>query len=157
MQVIREARLTTHVHCIGEEVAGICDQEDEAALNLRVSSDMGEFQEQARSNANAQSDEYTTEEDKQEHPNGLEQAYDSQLARISSRPVPLCGLEQDDRNRVVQNRLPEDYGVQLWVHLICVENGQDCNRVGSAERCAYTEGFDEADIQTFKWDPRPEP
>jgi hypothetical protein len=62
----RRAQLTRHLDAIGEEVAGICDENDEAALNLGRSSDVGEFEAEGRNNSNDNSNDQASEEYKQE-------------------------------------------------------------------------------------------
>ena len=45
-------------------------------------------------------------------------------------------LVHDDTDRVVQQTLAQDNGVQLWVHLVLIENGEDGHWVRGRKRRA---------------------
>lgn len=68
--------LTTHVYCIGEEVAAVCNQDDKAAFDFRVSPHVGEFEHQARSQPDCQTDDQRPEKDTQEDADTFKEAQD---------------------------------------------------------------------------------
>lgn len=68
-----QGRLTTHMQGVGEEVARVCYQEDETALDLWVSSNMRQLEQQTCCNADYNANEKTDTEDDQEDSNRLEQ------------------------------------------------------------------------------------
>ena len=62
-------KLTTHVNRIGEKVASVSDQEYQTTLDLRISPDMSEFEQQTGCNSNHDSDRQATKEDQHEDAN----------------------------------------------------------------------------------------
>jgi hypothetical protein len=60
--------------------------------------------------------------------------------------VLLSSLEQDNSNSVVEDRLSEDDGIELWVDFISVEDGKDGDRIGGGESCADRDGLDKGDV-----------
>lgn len=71
--------------------------------------------------------------------------------------VPLRSLEQHNGNRIVQDALTKDDGVELWVDLVGIENGQNGDRVCGRERCAHRHGFDKGYVEPFQRYPCPQP
>lgn len=119
---------------VGKEVGGVCNQDDEAALDLGVSPDMRELQEQTCAQADQETNEQTAKEDEQKHPDTLKQAQNGELAGGGALPVLLRGLEQHDGDRIVQDTLAEDDGVQLWVDFVGIEDCQDGDRIRGRQR-----------------------
>ena len=148
---------TTHVNRVGKEVAGISDQENQATLDLWISSHVSELEQQTGRNSNHDSDRQAAKEDQHEDANGLEQTQNGQFASLRARLVLLRRLEQHDRDSIVQDGFSKDDGVKFRVDLVCVEDGQDCYGIGSAQGCANAHGFDETDVQTLQGDAGPEP
>jgi hypothetical protein len=62
-------KLTTHMNRIGKEVAGVSDQEDQTTLDLWISPDVSEFEQQTGRNSNHDSDRQATKEDQHEDAN----------------------------------------------------------------------------------------
>lgn len=60
------------MNCIGEEVACICDQENQTALDLRISPHVCKFQQQTCPDSHHDTNQETTEEHQHEHADGLE-------------------------------------------------------------------------------------
>jgi hypothetical protein len=150
-------KLTTHVNRVGEEVAGVRDQENQATLNLRIPSHVSEFKQQTGCNPNHNADRQAAKEDQHEDANGLEQTQDRQFASIRARLVLLRRLEQHNRNSIVQDGFSKDDGVKFRVDFVRVEDGQDCYRIGGAQSCTNAHCFDETDVQALQGDARPEP
>jgi hypothetical protein len=157
MDAAIHSKLTTHVNRIGEEVAGVSDQEDQATLDLWVSPDVSEFEQQTGRDANHNSDRQAAKEDQHEDTDGLEQTQNGQFAGIRARLVLLRRLKQHNRNSIVQDGLSKDDRVKFRVNFIRVEDGQDCYRIGGAQCCANAHCFDETDVQALQGDARPEP
>jgi hypothetical protein len=122
-------QLTTHVNGIGEKVRCVCDQNDQATLNLGISSDVCKLQQQARSQTEDDTNHQAAKENQQEDADRFKQAQDCQFSCRLSCFVFLCRLEENDRNCVVQDTLAEDDGVELRVDFVGVENGEDGDRV----------------------------
>ena len=99
------------MHSVGKEVAGVSDQKDQTALDFGEASNVSILQHESAADTNNHTDEKTAKEYEQEDAYGLEQAEDVQIAFGSSFFVPLCSLEQDDSNGIVQDRLAKDNGV----------------------------------------------
>lgn len=72
---------------------------------------------------------------------------------LSARQQPgrdYHSLVHDDRDRVVQDTLPKDDRVQLRVHLVCVEDGENSDGIGSRERRSENEAFEQGEFQSLK-------
>lgn len=119
---------------IGKEVGGVCNQNDEAALNLGISPDVRELQKKTCAQADQEPNEQTAKEDEQKHPDTLKQAQNGELAGRGALPILLCGLEQHDRDRIIEDTLAEDDGVKLWVDFVGVEDCQDGDRIRGRQR-----------------------
>jgi hypothetical protein len=88
------------------------------------------------------------EEDAEEDAKGLKQAdYAKCLGTIF---VLLSGLEKDDGDGVVEDGLSEDECVQLWFHLVCVEDGKNGDGVGGRQSSANRHGLDEVDLEAIE-------
>ena len=99
------------MHSVRKEVAGVSDQKDQTALDFGEASNVGILQHESAADANNHPDKKTAEKYEQEDAYGLEQAEDVQVAFGSSFFIPLCSLEQDDSNGIVQDRLAKDDSV----------------------------------------------
>jgi len=148
----RMARLTTHMDSISKEVGSISDQDDQAALNLWLPSDVGELEQQARRQSDQKPDDERTEENEQEDSDRLEQTQNRQLAGRCTLAVFLRRLKQNDRNSVVQDGFAEDDGVQFGVDLVSVEDGQNCHRIRRREGRTNRHGLHKGYLQTLEWD-----
>ena len=69
MDSVISIELTTHVNGIGEEVASVSDQKDQTTLDLWISSDVSELEQQTGCNSNHDSDRQATKEDQHEDAN----------------------------------------------------------------------------------------
>ena len=90
-----------------EEIARIRNKHDEARLDLRIPPHECVFQGKRRTNADQDSNEQTSEENKQEDTDSFEETDDAEIGYLSSL-VTLRGLEKHDGDSVVQDRLPKD-------------------------------------------------
>ena len=149
-------QLTRHVDSVREEVARICNKYNETALDLGETSDKGILEQQTRANADDQANHQTAKEDKQEDTDTLKETQDGQMTLGSTLPVLLSSLEENNGNSVIEDRLSEDDGVELWVNFVGVEDGKDCDGIGSGERCADRDGLDKGDVQTLERDAGPD-
>jgi hypothetical protein len=50
-------------------------------------------------------------------------------ASATSTEVYMYSLVHDDRYCVVEDTFPKNYGIQLWIHLVLIENSKDRDRV----------------------------
>jgi hypothetical protein len=123
-------QLTRHMDSVRKEVARIGDQNDEAALDLGETPDQGILEQKTRADANNQANHQTAKEDEQENTNTLKQTQDSEMTLGGALPVLLSSLEQDNGNGVVEDRLSEDDGIELWVDFVGVEDGKDGDGIG---------------------------
>lgn len=121
-------RLTGHMNSVGEEVCEVGNQDDQTGFCLGVASDVCELERERCDNANHDTNEQTSEEDAKENAKSLKQARDAQC--LSAVLVLLRGLEKDDGNGVVEDRLAEDKGVQLRLDFVRVKDGENRNRIG---------------------------
>jgi hypothetical protein len=96
-------KLTTHMNRIGEEVASVSDQENQATLDLGISSYMRELKQQTGRNSNDNSNRQAAKEDQHEDANGLEQTQDGQFASVRAGLVLLRRLKQHNSDSIVQN------------------------------------------------------
>lgn len=142
---------------VGQEVAGISDQEDQTALDLRIPAHMRELEHQTRRNANNQPHRQAAKEDKQEHPNTLKKTQDTKRALIRAGLVLLRRLKQHDGDGVVQDRFAEDDGVEFGVDFVGVEDCEDGDGVCGREGGAHAHGFDEGEGEAFEGDAGEEP
>lgn len=123
---------------VGKKVACVCNQKDDAALNLRKATNVGVFEKQRGANADDEANDQAGEEDEDEDTKTLDQGDNVQrtardvfvVDRLAGL-VPLRRLKQHNGDGVVEDRLAKDDSVQLRVHLVGVENGQNGHRVGS--------------------------
>jgi hypothetical protein len=155
MNVSIITQLTAHMNGIGEEIRCVCDQNDQATLNLGVAPDVCKLQQQARSQTEDDTNHQAAKEHQQEDADRFEQAQDCQFSCRFSCFVFLCCFEEHDSNRVVENTLAKDDGVQLRVDFVGIENGEDCDRVCCRQCCADGHGLDEGDVQTIDVESRP--
>lgn len=139
---------TRQVSAIGEEVGGIGNENNEAALNLRVSSEVGHLEEEGRHNTDEDTDDQAAEEDDEEDAETLEETDEAHPGGVGL--VLLSSFEYDNGDGVIQNRLAKDDGVQLRIDLVGVENGQDGDGVGSGESCADGDGINEIHLQRLE-------
>lgn len=141
-------RRTRHANSVREEVREVRNKNDETALDLREAPNIRKLEHQRRANAHQDPDEQAAKEDAKEDANSLEQTQD---AERHGRVLVLLGrLEQHNGDGVVQDRLAEDDGVQLRLHLVRVEDGKDGDGVRRGERGADGEGFDEGDLEAVQ-------
>ena len=148
---------TGHVDGIGEKISGICDQDDETALNLWEPPDKGILEQQAGSYTNDQTNDQTAKEDEQEDTDTLKQTQDGQMACGSAGFVFLGRLEEDNGNGIVQDGLSKDDGVKLGVYFVRVEYGEDGDGVRGGQSGADRHGLDKGNVQTFERYTSPEP
>ena len=134
---------------ICKKVAGVSDEQDKTALNLRKPSDHGILEEQTGTNADDETNDQTTKEYEQEDPDRLEQADDGQVAFRCAFPILLSGLKQHNGNSIVKYGLAEDDCVELGVHFVGVEDCQNCDRICGGEGRADCHGFDKGDVKPF--------
>jgi len=148
---------TGHVDGIGEEISGICDQDDEATLNLWEPPDKSVLEQQAGSYTNDQTNDQTAKEDEQEDTDTLEQTQYGQMTSGSAGFVFLGRLEEDNGNGVVQDGFAKDDGVKLGVYSVRVEYSEDGDGVGGGQSGADRHGLDKGDVQAFERYTSPEP
>lgn len=124
------------MQALREEVRRISDQDNETALNLREAPDIRKLQQQSRSHTDDNANQQTAKEDDQEDADTLEETQDA-VATSIALVVLLRRLEDDNGNGVVEDGFAKDDGVQLRVDFVGVENGENCDGIGSGQRCAY--------------------
>jgi hypothetical protein len=111
------------VDSIGEEIARIGDQDDEAALGLGESAQVGKFQEQRGNHSDGDANTQASEENAQESANAFEEAENADGCFFGL--VGLCSFEKHDSNGIVEDGLAEDDCVKLRIDLVGVENSED--------------------------------
>lgn len=148
---------TTHVNRVREEVRSVRDQEDQAALDLRVSPDMCELQQQTRCQSNDKTNRQAAKEYKQEEPDAFKQAQYSQLASLIRALIVLCRLKQHDSYCIVQDTLAKDDRVELRIDLVRVEDCEDRDGIGSRECRTNGQGVHECNVNGLERYARPEP
>src|SRR5689334_14451044 len=89
----RREALTRHVQAIRKEIASICNQYNQTALNLRKASDVSILQRQRSTNSNKDSNDQTPKEYCQKYTDTLNQTQESQRSCSSSFLVSLGGFE----------------------------------------------------------------
>lgn len=146
LRCVSSSEHTRQVHTMREEVGGVRDEDNKAALNVREPSDVGDLEQQCRQDTNDNADNQTTEEDKQEDAGGLKEAENAVAGRLPLF-VLLGGFENNNGNSIVEDRFTEDDGIELRVDFVSVEDGEDCDGIGSRECSPDGNGIDEAEIQ----------
>ncbi len=119
------------MQAIREEITSICDQHNQATLDLGESSDEGILQCQGRSNTNDKSNDQASKKDSQEDADTLKQANDAKCSSGTTFLVSLGCLEQHNSDSIVENGFSKDDSVQLRVDLIGIEDCQNSDRVRS--------------------------
>lgn len=99
----RVAQLTRHVDSVRKEVARICDENNETALNLGEAPDKSVLEQQTRADADDQPNHQTAKEDKQEDTDTLKETQDGQMTFGSTLPVLLSSLEENNSDSVVED------------------------------------------------------
>lgn len=122
-----------------KEVRGVCNQHDQAALNLGEPPDVCELQQQRSSHTHDDTNHQATEKDEQEDTRGLDEA-DETVASGIGLLVLLGSLEDDNGDGIIENGFAEDDGIQFGINLVSVENGNDSDRIGRRECCANGDG-----------------
>lgn len=150
-----ERRLTRQVHAIGEEVAGIGDEDDQAALDLRHASHQSVLQTQRSSDTHDHTNQHATKENEQEEPNSFEEVQEGQRASLTLR-VFLCRLKQHDSNGIVEDGLAKDHRIQLRLDLVQVEDSQDSDWIRGRKCSADRDSLNKRNIQPIERDPCPE-
>lgn len=146
------------MNAIGEEVARIGNKDDQAAFDLGKPSHEGVLERQGCSDPHQHANDQTAKEDRQENTNGLEHTPECQIALGTAGDfVSLSGLEQDNGNSIVQDRLAEDDGVKLGLDFVGVEDAQDGNGIGGGEGGADGNGFDKGQTQSIEGNACPNP
>lgn len=115
---------------VGKEIASICNQNDQAALEFGKSSNEGIFQDERSADADDDTDQEAGEENQQEDANSLEEADNAEIAGRAAIFVPLGGFEQNNGDCVIEDGFAKDDSVQLGFHLVKIEDGEDGDRVG---------------------------
>ena len=92
--------LTRHVDCIRKEVTCVSDQEDDAALDLGIPSDVRELQQKARPQPDEKADDQAAEEDHQKYSNRLKEGQRGEFADVGIVVFPRR-FEKHNRNCVV--------------------------------------------------------
>ena len=124
---------------VREEVTRISDEDDEARLNLRLPSHMRHLKHQTCRQPDHQPNHQTPKEHQQKHPNTLHQRKRSQLPRLRALAILLRRLKKHNRNRVIQDTLPEYNGIEFGIDFVSVEDCED----GYGVRGAEVDGGDE--------------
>lgn len=75
-------KLTRHVNGIGEKVTRVCNENDEATLNLGESAHVGKLEKQRGHDAYDDANDQAAKEDEQEYANRLKQCYKCQAALV---------------------------------------------------------------------------
>jgi hypothetical protein len=112
------------MNAVREKVARICNEHNEAGLNLRISPDERILQGERRTNAYQNPNEHTSEEDEQEDADSFEETNDAHVSNFTCL-ISLRCFEQHDSNSIVQDRFSEDDSVQLRLNFVEVENGKN--------------------------------
>lgn len=129
-----------------EEVAGISNQHNQTALNLWVTSNIGELQNESSTNANHHTNQQTAKEDEQENADTLKEV-DKPVGLLRLGFVLLSSLEDDNGDGIIEDGFAKNDRVQFRVDFVGVEDGQDSDRVGSRERRADRNGVNERHIE----------
>lgn len=154
------------MHGIGEEVACIGDEEDDAALDLWLTANMREFEQERCPNADCQSDDETAGEDQQEDAKALEELDRGQgsghdcaaifLIHRHGRLVALRRLEEDNGDCVVEDRFTKNDRVEVRIDLVGVEDGQDGDGIGGRQGRADRNCLDKGEVHGLEWQQGPE-
>lgn len=145
------------MHSIRKEVRRISNQHYQTTLDLRKSSNERILQRQSRPYTHQHTDYQAAKEDEQEDPNSLEQRENVEISLRATNFVPLRCLKQDNSNGIIQDRLSEDYCVQLRLNFVDVEDGQDRDGICRRERSTDRDSLNETDGQAVQGYSRPYP
>ena len=115
---------------IREEIAGVRNEDDQAAFDLGILPEKCVLENKSCAHAHDHSDDEAASEDEEEDSNGFEDIDNIQITRDSSRPVPLCCLEEDDGDGIVQYGFSENDSIELGLDFVDVENGQYSDGIG---------------------------
>lgn len=85
-----------------EEIGRICDQDNQATLDLGEPPDICEFEKQRSSHANNNTDKHTAKEDEQEDTGTLQEAEETIVCCLAL-VIPLRGFENDNSDGIVKD------------------------------------------------------
>src|SRR5438034_11234538 len=106
---------TRHMSAIREEIACICNQDDQTTLNLRISSDISILQAKRSPGPYDNTNEKASKEDQEKDANTLKDTKDSESASSPAFFISLSRLEEHNSNGIVEDRFAKDDRVELWI------------------------------------------